>query len=79
MDLRLDRKWFFDKWSLDVFMDIQNLTGAAPPQQAQLDVQRNPDTGAPIPSLDTPGSYDPRYISANAGAVLPAIGLIVEL
>ena len=48
VDLRLDRKWFFDKWSLDVFMDIQNLTGAAPPQQAQLDVQRNPDTGAPI-------------------------------
>ena len=79
VDLRLDRKWFFDTWSLDVFMDIQNLTGAAPPQQAQLDVQRNPDTGAPIPSLDNPGSYDPRYISSSAGAVLPAIGLIVEL
>jgi hypothetical protein len=79
VDIRLDRKWFFDTWSLDVFMDIQNLTGATPPQQAQLDVQRNPETGAPIPSVDTPGSFDPRYITANAGAVLPAIGLIVEL
>ena len=79
VDIRLDRKWFFDTWSLDVFMDIQNLTGATPPQQAQLDVQRNPETGAPISSVDTPGSFDPRYITANAGAVLPAIGLIVEL
>lgn len=79
VDLRLDRKWFFDTWSLDVFMDVQNLTGAAPPQPAQLDVVRDPATGTPIPSVTNPGSYDPRYISTATGAVLPAIGMIVEL
>ena len=79
VDLRLDRKWFFDTWSLDVFMDVQNLTGAAPPQPAQLDVVRAPATGAPIPSASNPESYDPRYISTATGAVLPAIGMIVEL
>ena len=79
VDLRLDRKWFFDTWSLDVFMDVQNLTGAAPPQPAQLDVVRDPATGAPIPSVTNQGSYDPRYISTATGAVLPAIGMIVEL
>ena len=79
VDLRLDRKWFFETWSLDVFMDVQNLTGAAPPQPAQLDVVRDPATGAPIPSATNPGSYDPRYISTATGAVLPAIGMIVEL
>ncbi|MGB1577767.1 MAG: TonB-dependent receptor [Flavobacteriales bacterium] len=77
VDLRLDRKWFFDTWS--VFMDVQNLTGAAPPQPAQLDVVRDPSTGSPIPSVTNEGSYDPRYISTATGAVLPAIGMIVEL
>ncbi len=79
VDLRLDRKWFFDTWSLDVFMDVQNLTGAAPPQPAQLDVVRDSATGTPMPSVTNPGSYDPRYISTATGAVLPAIGMIVEL
>ena len=79
VDLRLDRKWFFDQWSLDVFMDVQNLTGAVPPQRAQLDVVRDPVTGRPVESMTTPGSYDPRYISLGTGAVLPAIGMIVEL
>jgi hypothetical protein len=60
-------------------MDVQNLTGAAPPQPAQLDVVRDPATGTPIPSTANPLSYDPRYISISSGAVLPAIGMIVEL
>ena len=79
VDIRLDRKWFFDTWSLDVFFDIQNLTGAAPPQPDQLDVVRDAATGRPIPSASNPGSYDARFISTSTGAVLPGLGLIVEL
>ena len=79
VDVRLDRKWFFDRWSLDVFFDLQNLTGAAPPQPDQLDVVRDPATGRPIPSTTNPGSYDPRFISTATGAVLPGLGMIVEL
>ena len=79
VDVRIDRKWFFDNWSLDVFADIQNVTGAAPPQPDQLDVMRDPATGRPIPSVTNPGSYDPRFISTATGAVLPGLGVIVEL
>ena len=79
VDVRIDRKWFFDNWSLDVFMDVQNLTAAAPPQPSQLDVVRDPSTGAPIPSVENPGSYDARYIDVATGAVLPALGMIIEL
>jgi len=79
VDVRLDRKWFFDRWSLDVFFDLQNLTGAAPPQPDQLDVVRDPATGRPIESTTNPGSYDPRFISTATGAVLPGLGMIVEL
>ena len=79
VDLRIDRKWFFDNWSLDVFADLQNITAAAPPQPDQLDVVRDPATGRPIPSTTNPGFYDPRFISTATGAVLPGLGMIVEL
>ena len=79
VDIRIDRKWFFDNWSLDVFADIQNVTAATPPQPKQLDVVRDPATGRPIPSTGNLGSYDPRYISTATGAVLPGLGIIVEL
>ena len=79
VDVRIDRKWFFDNWSLDVFADLQNITAAAPPQPDQLDVIRDPATGRPIPSASNPGFYDPRFISTATGAVLPGLGMIVEL
>ena len=79
VDLRIDRKWFFDNWSLDVFADLQNITAAAPPQPDQLDVIRDPATGRPTPSTTNPGFYDPRFISTATGAVLPGLGMIVEL
>ena len=79
VDLRIDRKWFFDNWSLDVFADLQNITAAAPPQPDQLDVVRDPATGRPIPSTTNLGFYDPRFISTATGAVLPGLGMIVEL
>ena len=79
VDLRIDRKWFFENWSLDVFADLQNITAAAPPQPDQLDVVRDPATGRPIPSTTNPGFYDPRFISTATGAVLPGLGMIVEL
>jgi hypothetical protein len=79
LDIRIDKKWFFENWSLDVFIEIQNATGAAVPQPTFVDVVRNPLTGAPIPSVSNPGFYDQRELDPSTGAVLPALGLIIEL
>ena len=79
VDLRIDRKWFFDNWSLDVFADLQNITAAVPPQPDQLDVVRDPATGRPTPSTSNPDFYEPRLISTATGAIIPGLGMIVEL
>jgi hypothetical protein len=79
LDLRIDKKWFFPAWSLDVFFEIVNATGAAVPAPASTDVVRDPVTGAPLPSAATPGFYDARTLDPSAGNVLPALGLIIEL
>jgi len=78
LDLRIDKKWFFDSWSLDVFMDIQNLFSQVPDAPAALNVQRDA-FGAPLVDPMDAGRYLPRFVDAAAGSVIPAIGLIVEL
>lgn len=79
LDIRIDKKWFFANWSLDVFVEVQNATGAAVPQPTFIDVVRNPLNGQPIPSVTQPGFYDARELDPSTGAVLPALGLIIEL
>ena len=79
LDIRIDKKWFFERWSLDVFIEVQNATGAAVPQPTFIDVVRNPLNGQPVPSVTQPGYYDARELDPSTGAVLPALGLIVEL
>jgi hypothetical protein len=79
LDIRIDKKWFFERWSLDVFMEVQNITGAVVPQPSYVDVVRNPLTGSPVPSAVNPGYYDARQLDPSSGAVLPALGIIIEL
>lgn len=79
LDLRIDKKWFFDRWSLDVFMDVQNVFGQVPDAPPALDVVRDVNTGNPVPDAVDPSRYQARYIPLNSGSAIPAIGLIVEL
>ena len=79
LDLRIDKKWFFDAWSLDVFMDVQNVFGQVADAPDALDVVRDPLNGTPIPDPVNPERYQARYIGLAAGSAIPAIGLIVEL
>ena len=79
LDIRVDKKWFFPAWSLDVFLELVNATGAAVPAPATTDVVRDPVTGTPLPSTATPGYYDARTFDSSAGQVLPSLGLIIEL
>ena len=65
--MRLDKKWSFKKWSLDLFLDVQNALGTANPTEPSFGLDRDaqgtvlqprrlteiqqPDTGSPLPSL----------------------------
>ncbi|MGB5323017.1 TonB-dependent receptor [Lutimonas sp.] len=77
LDFRVDKRWFFEKWALNAYLDIQNLYGFKTEIQPFLDVVRD-DNGNPIEDPNNPDSYLTREIENTAGTILPSIGLMIE-
>jgi len=91
-DLRLDKKWNFRKWTLDLFLDIQNAYNSNNQAPPGFTLNRNADnsiattTGLPY----QPGKYQDPSVSNNrqdaipailpndSGSLLPSIGFVVE-
>jgi hypothetical protein len=78
LDLRIDKKYFFQKWSLDVYFDVQNAYNYVTKFADNIDVQKD-QSGQPIEDPNNPGYYQPKFIQNTYGNVLPTIGVIVEL
>jgi hypothetical protein len=78
LDVRVDKKYFFKNWSLDIYVDVQNAYNHVTKFQDNIDVQRD-DVGAPIIDPGDSDYYLPKYIQNTYGQLLPTIGIIVEL
>lgn len=78
LDVRVDKKYFFKKWSLNVYLDIQNFYNFRLKQQDFIDVVRD-DNGNPVTNPENPDFYTPKFIENVSGTVLPTIGIIIEL
>jgi len=73
LDVRIDKQYFFDKWSLNLYVDIQNLYNFKQAGVPNLTI----DAGNPSP--DESLYYNLKEIENTAGTVLPTIGIIIEL
>ncbi len=78
LDLRVDKEYYFKKWSLNVYLDIQNLYNFKA-QQPDVLVQVKDANGQPMINPEDPTRFVLKYISSESGTVLPTIGIIVEL
>ncbi|WP_185974424.1 TonB-dependent receptor [Litoribacter populi] len=77
LDLRIDKKYFFDKWNLNWYVDIQNAYNFRAEQPDILVPQRDA-TGALVINPENPDQYVLRSVANPAGTILPTIGIIVE-
>ncbi|WP_162343377.1 TonB-dependent receptor [Cyclobacterium salsum] len=77
LDLRVDKKYFFDKWNLNWYFDVQNAYNFQAEQQPELIPQRN-DQNELVVNPEDPSRYLLREVPNPAGTVLPTIGLIIE-
>ncbi len=86
IDFRVDKKWFFDKWSLNVFLDIENLTGYGVGNDQlildrPLDETGKPIGGGIIVNPDSPRElqhYRLKTINDATGTTIPSIGIMIE-
>jgi hypothetical protein len=78
LDLRVDKEYFFKKWSLNLYLDIQNLYNFKAQQPDEL-LQERDANGQALINPDDPARYVLKYIPSESGTVLPTIGIIVEI
>jgi hypothetical protein len=80
LDIRVDKTYFFKKWSLNLYLDLQNVynfQSETPPAYTNLDPDGNPVILNPDASYNDQ-IYELRTIGSESGTILPSIGIIVE-
>jgi len=77
LDIRVDKKWFFNKWSINAYLDIQNVYGFEVKLQPYLTIAKDAN-GQPIEDPTDPSKYQLTEIENISGTVLPSIGIMIE-
>jgi hypothetical protein len=77
LDIRIDRNWYFKKWSLQLYLDIQNIYNFQSDEQDILNV-RTDSNGDPITDPNDPSRYEVYFIEDSSGTILPSIGFILD-
>ncbi|MFO7827956.1 MAG: TonB-dependent receptor [Bacteroidales bacterium] len=78
LDIRVDKQYFFDKWSLMFYIDIQNLYNFQSDEPDKLITQTD-SNGNIILNPDDPSRYDLKRIESDgSGTILPSLGIIVQ-
>ncbi|MCU0376867.1 MAG: TonB-dependent receptor [Bacteroidales bacterium] len=78
LDVRVDKQFYFQKWSLMLYADIQNILNFKADQPDIL-VPLADDSGNYVTDPSDPSRYVPNYLPAEGGTILPTIGIIIEI
>jgi hypothetical protein len=77
LNIRVDKKIFLEKFSLNFYLDIQNLYGYKTKVAPVLLVEKDAK-GVPLTDPNDPTRYKTKLIENANGIVQPTIGIIVE-
>ena len=77
LDIRIDKKWFYKKASINIYLDIQNIYNFQTEGQPFLNVEKD-SAGNSITDPDNSSAYKTYLIENKNGNILPSIGVMVE-
>ncbi len=77
LDIRIDKKYYFRRWNLNWYVDVQNLYNFQAEQPPVLVPVRDASGNILIDPND-PSRYQLKLLENPAGNVLPTVGIIVE-
>ena len=81
LDIRIDKQYFFRKWSLNFYVDVQNVYNYAAdgPEELIRASFDNPDVNDVYTDAFGVERYDLETLKTeNGGTILPTLGIIVE-
>jgi hypothetical protein len=76
LDVRVDKGYYFKRWSIIIYLDIQNLYNFK--GESQDNILRVQDANGNYVTKDNNTRYVLKSISSTSGTVLPTIGITVE-
>ena len=76
LDIRVDKKFFFSKWSLMLYLDVQNLYNFKSKQPDYIVREKYANGNFILTDSDT--KYQLKSIPSESGTVLPTIGIMIE-
>ena len=76
LDIRVDKNFFFEKWALMVYLDIQNLYNFKVAGQDYIIREKNPDGS--FMTVNDGKDYVLKAVPNESGTVLPTIGIMVK-
>tara|TARA_R110000787_G_scaffold32138_2_gene84916 strand:- start:2094 stop:4460 length:2367 start_codon:yes stop_codon:yes gene_type:complete len=71
LDVRVDKKWNYDKWSLNIFFEVQNILGQNIPNPPEYGLLRDING-----NLITPRSLS--EIENDSSTTIPSIGIVLD-
>lgn len=77
LDIRVDKKWFFKSWSLNTYLDVQNVYNFQARTQPFLALEYD-GAGNPVTDPNNSNAYLLKEIENTSGTVLPSVGIMIE-
>lgn len=78
LDIRVDKKWYFKKWNLNVYFDIRNVYKSNQNFVPYLTVVRD-ENNQPLTNPDNPLQYQTKFINADSKTLLPSAGIVIGM
>ena len=78
LDFRVDKKYFFKRWNLNLYLDIQNAYGFKAALPGNLILVRDANGQGIVVPGSVPARYQTRILQNQSGTVLPTLGIIIE-
>jgi hypothetical protein len=77
LNVRVDKKIFLDRFSLNFYLDVQNAYGYKTKVAPLLLVVRD-ENGSPVTDPNDPSRYQTKLVENPSGIVQPTLGIIIE-
>ena len=71
-DIRIDKKWNYEKWTLNIFLEVQNFFGQNVPDVPQFGLARDDMGGVLLPQSLV------QIQNIDNSSVLPSIGVVID-